>query len=36
MCLPKDVQALSKLVENKDIDVNLFKFILDENEKFIR
>tara|TARA_R100000329_G_scaffold151414_1_gene147434 strand:+ start:3195 stop:3965 length:771 start_codon:yes stop_codon:yes gene_type:complete len=36
MCLPKDVQALSKLVENKNIDVNLFKFILDENEKFIR
>ena len=36
MCLPKDVKALSKLVENKDIDVNLFKFILDENEKFIR
>ena len=35
MCLPKDVQALSKLVEKEDIDVNLFKFILEENEKFI-
>ena len=34
-CFPKDVQALSKLVEKEDIDVNLFKFILEENEKFI-
>ena len=35
MCLPKDVQALSKLVEKENIDVNLFKLILEENEKFI-
>mgnify|MGYP003135718522 FL=1 len=35
MCLPKDVQALSKLVDNEGIEVDLFKFILEENEKFI-
>ena len=35
MCLPKDVRALSKLAENENIDVNLFKFILKENKKFI-
>ena len=35
MCLPKDVRALSKLVEKENINVDLFKFILQENEKFI-
>lgn len=35
MCLPKDVQALSKLVDNEGIEVDLFKFILEENDKFI-
>ena len=35
MCLPKDVRALSKLVEKENINVDLFKFILEENEKFI-
>ena len=34
MCLPKDVNALSCLVENKNINVDLFKFIIDENKKF--
>ena len=35
MCLPKDVLALSKLVEQEEIDVDLFNFIFEENEKFI-
>tara|TARA_R100001591_G_scaffold37411_1_gene48695 strand:+ start:107 stop:874 length:768 start_codon:yes stop_codon:yes gene_type:complete len=35
MCLPKDVLALSKLVEQEEIDVELFKFIFEENEKFV-
>jgi len=34
MCLPKDVNALSCLVKNKNINVDLFKFIIDENKKF--
>jgi len=32
MCLPKDVKALAKLAEDTNIDT--FKFILSENEKF--
>ena len=32
MCLPKDLQAFSKLTESTNID--LFNFILKENNKF--
>ena len=34
MCLPKDVKALASLADAENIDVNLFKFILQENKKF--
>ena len=34
MCLPKDVKALASLAAAENIDVNLFKFILQENKKF--
>lgn len=35
MCLPKDVKALAKLVEDQKVDVGLFDFILNENKKFL-
>ena len=35
MCLPKDTTALSKLVENINLDIETFSFILSENGKHI-
>tara|TARA_R110002126_G_scaffold86482_1_gene208822 strand:- start:25 stop:804 length:780 start_codon:yes stop_codon:yes gene_type:complete len=34
MCLPKDTKAMKRLVEKLDIDVDIFKFIDKENDKF--
>ena len=34
MCLPKDTKALISLVEELDLDLNLFKVIDEENNKF--
>jgi|TARA_B110000259_G_scaffold188005_1_gene244428 UDPglucose 6-dehydrogenase len=33
-CLPKDVSALSSFVEKEKLNLNIFKFIIDENKKF--
>ena len=34
MCLPKDTKAMKRLVEKLNLDVNIFKFIDQENDKF--
>ena len=34
MCLPKDVNAMKSLVNTLGLDVNLFKFLDEENQKF--
>jgi UDPglucose 6-dehydrogenase len=34
VCLPKDVNAMKSLVNKLELDVNLFKFLDDENKKF--
>jgi UDPglucose 6-dehydrogenase len=34
MCLPKDVNAMKSLVNTLELDVNLFKFLDEENQKF--
>lgn len=33
-CLPKDVSALKGYVEQNDIDIKLFEFLINENKKF--
>jgi nucleotide sugar dehydrogenase len=33
MCLPKDTKAMKRLVEKLDLDINIFKFIDEENDK---
>ena len=33
-CLPKDTKGLAKLVEELNLDINIFKTIIEENEKF--
>lgn len=35
MCLPKDVMAFNKLADDLHVNVDLFKFIQEENKKFI-
>ena len=35
MCLPKDTKAMKSLVEEEGLDLNVFKFLEEENEKFI-
>lgn len=35
VCLPKDTKAMNYLVKKLDLDLNLFKNILDENDKFV-
>jgi UDP-glucose 6-dehydrogenase len=32
-CLPKDVSALSSFVEKEKLNLNIFKFIIDENKR---
>jgi UDPglucose 6-dehydrogenase len=34
MCLPKDTSAMAKLCENKGINVDFFKHLLSENDKY--
>ena len=34
-CLPKDTKGLANLVEELNLDIDLFKIIVSENEKFI-
>tara|TARA_R110002124_G_scaffold116400_9_gene272876 strand:+ start:16802 stop:17599 length:798 start_codon:yes stop_codon:yes gene_type:complete len=34
VCLPKDTLAIAKLVEKLDLDVDFFKMILEENQKY--
>lgn len=34
MCLPKDTKAMKKLVEEEGLDLDVFKFLDDENSKF--
>jgi UDPglucose 6-dehydrogenase len=34
VCLPKDTLAISKLVEEKNLDIDFFKMILEENSKY--
>ena len=34
MCLPKDTKAIAALCESNDIDVNFFKTLLEENNKY--
>jgi nucleotide sugar dehydrogenase len=36
VCLPKDTKAMKVLCEKHNIDVDIFKFIDNENEKFIK
>lgn len=36
MCLPKDTKAMKVLCKKYDIDVDIFKFIDEENDKFIK
>lgn len=35
MCLPKDTKAMKKLVEEEGLDLSIFKFLDEENNKFI-
>lgn len=35
MCLPKDTKAMKKLVEEEGLDLGVFKFIDEENDKFV-
>jgi UDP-glucose 6-dehydrogenase len=35
MCLPKDTKAMKKLVEEEGLDLGIFKFIDEENDKFV-
>jgi len=35
VCLPKDTKAMSYLVEKLDLDLQLFKMIIEENDKFV-
>lgn len=34
VCLPKDTLAIAKLVEDRELDVDFFKMILEENKKY--
>jgi GDP-mannose 6-dehydrogenase len=36
MCLPKDTKAMKSLVNELGLDINIFKFIDEENEKFVK
>jgi len=36
MCLPKDTKAMKALVEELDLNLDIFKFIDSENEKFVK
>tara|TARA_R110001592_G_C13159468_1_gene748807 strand:+ start:2013 stop:2813 length:801 start_codon:yes stop_codon:yes gene_type:complete len=36
MCLPKDTKAMKSLVNELDLDLNIFKFIDEENNKFVK
>jgi len=35
MCLPKDTKAMKSLVEEEGLDLDVFKFLEEENEKFV-
>ena len=34
-CLPKDTKGLADLVDKLQLDLNIFKAIVEENEKFV-
>ena len=36
MCLPKDTKAMKSLVNELDLDLDIFKFIDEENDKFVK
>lgn len=36
MCLPKDTKAMKSLVNEMDLDLDIFKFIDEENDKFVK
>ena len=36
MCLPKDTKAMKALVSELGLDIGIFKFIDEENDKFIK
>ncbi len=36
MCLPKDTKAMKVLCKKYDIDVDIFRFIDEENDKFVK
>lgn len=36
MCLPKDIKAIITLVNELDLDLDIFKFVDSENEKFVK
>ena len=36
MCLPKDTSAISALVKELNLDIDVFRFIDEENDKFVK